>query len=240
VYFLFETNVGDYEIQFGDGRLGRNLNIGQRVVIKYLDSRGTASSGANTFTYTGSVLGSVSQTNNVAVALSNVNIPSYGGAPRESIDSIKRLAPNIYQAQGRVVTPDDARATLLSEVSGIDSLTIWGGEDNDPPTYGKMFICLKPVNAERFGPTQKAQIIKNVLRPKASPILGFEAVDPDYIFLPQPPYPPKSYSKRSVRRFKITPHNIWVSLVLTSATHNSHASSTRLKSVFKVICLPCC
>ena len=183
VYFLFETNAGDYEIQFGDGRLGRNLNIGQRVVIKYLDSRGTASSGANTFTYTGSVLGSVSQTNNVAVALSNVNIPSYGGAPRESIDSIKRLAPNIYQAQGRVVTPDDARATLLSEVSGIDSLTIWGGEDNDPPTYGKMFICLKPVNAERFGPTQKAQIIKNVLRPKASPILGFEAVDPDYIYL---------------------------------------------------------
>lgn len=183
VYFLFETNAGDYEIQFGDNRLGRNLNIGQRVVIKYLDSRGTLSSGANTFTYMGNPLGAVSQTSNVSVVLSNVNIPSYGGAPRESIESIKRLAPNIYQAQGRIVTPDDARATLLSEVSGIDSLTIWGGEDNDPPTYGKMFICLKPVNAERFGPTQKSQIIKNVLRPKASPILGFEAVDPDYIYL---------------------------------------------------------
>lgn len=183
VYFLFETNSGDYEIQFGDNRLGRNLNIGQRVVIKYLDSRGSASSGANTFTYTSGALGAVSQTTNVAVVLSNVNIPSYGGAPRESIESIKRLAPNIYQAQGRIVTPEDARATLLSEVSGIDSLTIWGGEDNDPPTYGKMFICLKPVNAERFGPTQKAQIIKNVLRPKASPILGFETVDPDYIYL---------------------------------------------------------
>jgi hypothetical protein len=183
VYFLFETNSGDYEIQFGDNRLGRNLNIGQRVVIKYLDSRGSASSGANTFTYISSALGTVSQTTNVSVVLSNVNIPSYGGAPRESIESIKRLAPNIYQAQGRIVTPDDARATLLSEVSGIDSLTIWGGEDNDPPTYGKMFICLKPVNAERFGPTQKAQIIKNVLRPKASPILGFETVDPDYIYL---------------------------------------------------------
>lgn len=183
VYFLFETNSGDYEIQFGDNRLGRNLNIGQRVVIKYLDSRGSVSSGANTFTYTSGALGTVSQTTNVSVVLSNVNIPSYGGAPRESIESIKRLAPNIYQAQGRIVTPEDARATLLSEVSGIDSLTIWGGEDNDPPTYGKMFICLKPVNAERFGPTQKAQIIKNVLRPKASPILGFETVDPDYIYL---------------------------------------------------------
>jgi len=183
VYFLFETNAGDYEIQFGDGRLGRNLNIGQRVVIKYLDSRGALSSGANTFTYTGTGLGASSNTTNVAVTLSNVNIPSYGGAPRESIESIKRLAPNIYQAQGRVVTPDDARTMLLSEVNGIDSLTVWGGEDNDPPTYGKMFISLKPVNAERFGPTQKARIIKTILRPKSSPILGFELVDPDYIYL---------------------------------------------------------
>lgn len=183
VYFLFETTAGDYEIQFGDGRLGRNLNIGQQVIITYLDSRGSASSGANTFVYTGNALGTVSQTSNVSTTLSNVNIPSYGGAPRESIESIKRLAPNIYQTQGRIVTPDDARVILLSEVTGIDSLTIWGGEDNDPPTYGKMFVCLKPINAERFGPTQKAQIIKNVLRPKASPTLSFETVDPDYIYL---------------------------------------------------------
>lgn len=183
VYFLFETNTGDYEIQFGDGRLGRNLSIGQRVTIQYLVSRGDASAGANNFTYVGSGIGAVSQTTNVVTQLSNVNIPAYGGAARESIESIKRLAPNIYQTQGRVVTPDDARAILLSEVSGIDSLTVWGGEDNDPPTYGKMFICLKPVNAERFGETQKANIIQKVLRPKASPILSFEAVDPDYIYL---------------------------------------------------------
>lgn len=183
VYFLFETNTGDYEIQFGDGRLGRNLNEGNRVTIKYLDSRGAESSGANTFVYAGNALGVASNTSNVTITLSNANIPAYGGAARESIESIKRLAPNIYQVQGRVVTPDDARATLLSEVSGIDSLTIWGGEDNDPPTYGKMFICLKPVNAERFGPTQKRNIINNVLRPKALPILSFEAVDPDYIYL---------------------------------------------------------
>lgn len=183
VYFLFETNAGDYEIQFGDNRLGRNLNEGNRVTIRYLDSRGADSSGANTFTYVGSSLGVVSNTSNVTIALSNANIPAYGGAARESIESIKRLAPNIYQVQGRVVTPDDARSILLSEVSGIDSLTIWGGEDNDPPTYGKMFICLKPVNAERFGPTQKRTIIDKVLRPKALPILTFEAVDPDYIYL---------------------------------------------------------
>ena len=183
VYFLFETNTGDYEIQFGDDRLGRNLSLGQRVTIQYLVSRGNASVGANNFTYADNALGVVSQTQNVSIVLSNVNIPAAGGAERESIDSIKRLAPNIYQTQGRVVTPDDARAVLLSEVSGIDSLTVWGGEDHDPPTYGKMFICLKPVDAERFGQTQKNKIIQRVLRPKASPILSFEAVDPDYIYV---------------------------------------------------------
>lgn len=183
VYFLFETNAGDYEIQFGDDRLGRNLSLGQRVTIQYLVSRGQASTGASTFTYKGGGLGAVSETSNVSVVLSNINIPAHGGAERESIASIKRLAPNIYQTQGRVVTADDARAVLLSEVSGIDSLTVWGGEDHDPPTYGKMFLCLKPVDAERFGPTQKANIIQRVLRPKASPILSFEAVDPDYIYV---------------------------------------------------------
>jgi len=183
VYFLFETNEGDYEIQFGDSRLGRNLTPNNQVIIQYLDSRGVAATGANTFTYAGSSLGAISGTTNVSIELSNINIPAYGGAPRESIESIKRLAPNIYQAQGRVVTPDDARTILLSEVSGIDSLSIWGGEDNDPPAYGKMFISLKPVNAERFGPTQKQNIINKVLRPKALPIVSFEAVDPDYIYL---------------------------------------------------------
>ena len=183
VYFLFETNTGDYEIQFGDGRVGRNLSIGQQVTARYLVSRGATSTGANNFTFLGGGLGTVSNTSNVTIVLSNVNIPAHGGAARESIESIKRLAPNIYQTQGRVVTPDDARAVLLSEVSGIDSLTVWGGEDNIPPKYGKMFICLKPVDAERFGPTQKNTIIKQVLRPKSSPILSFEAVDPDYIYL---------------------------------------------------------
>jgi hypothetical protein len=183
VYFLFETSSGDYEIQFGDDRLGRNLSLGQEVTIQYLVSRGADSTGANTFIYSDTALGDISETTNVSVVLSNVNIPAYGGAERESIASIKRLAPNIYQTQGRVVTADDARAVLLSEVSGIDSLTVWGGQDNDPPTYGKMFLCLKPVDAERFGPTQKTNIIERVLRPKASPILSFEAVDPDYIYV---------------------------------------------------------
>lgn len=183
VFFLFETNRGDYEIQFGDGRLGRNLSLGQQVTIRYLVSRGSASIGANAFSYAGDAVGTINPTNNVTASLSNINIPAYGGAPRESIESIKRNAPNIYRTQNRVVTPEDAKALLLADISGIDSVAVWGGEINDPPTYGKLFICAKPINALRFGPTQKSRFAREILRPRSSPILSFEFVDPDYIYL---------------------------------------------------------
>ncbi len=183
VYFLFETNDGPYELRFGDGYLGRNLTVGQQVVVRYLHSRGAAAVGANTFSYAGSPLGILSATSNVAVVLNNVNVPAFGGAPRETIESIKRSAPAVYQTQGRIVTATDARALLLSEVTGIDSVAVWGGEDNDPPTYGTIFIAMKPVNALKYGPTQKSFILNKILRPKSMPTLQYQLVDPDYIYV---------------------------------------------------------
>lgn len=183
VYFLFESNDGNYEIQFGDGNLGRNLAPGNQVILEYLVSRGEEGNGARTFSYAGSAIGLLSQSSDVTIALNNPNIPSLGGTTRESIDSIKRTAPEIYQVQGRIVTPADARATLLSEYNGIDSLSVWGGEDNDTPTYGKMFIALKPVNADKFGTLQKEAIVRNILRPKSIPTLTYELLDPDYVYV---------------------------------------------------------
>ncbi len=183
VYFLFETNNGTYDLQFGDGKLGRNLSVGQQVIVTYLDSRGIEGNGANTFSYGGNALGTLSQTSNVSVVLSNINIPAYGGASRETIDAIKKNAPAIYQTQGRIVTTADARAVILAEVNGIDSVSVWGGEDHDPPTYGKVYISMKPVNAEKFGPTQKDYIKSKILQPKSLPIVSYELLDPDYIYV---------------------------------------------------------
>lgn len=183
VYFLFESNDGTYDLHFGDGTLGRALQVGQYVTIDYLVSRGKEGNGANTFTYGGSALGILSQTSNVSVSLSNINVPSYGGAPRESIESIKFNAPNIYRTQGRIVTAADARSVLIAEVTGIDSVSVWGGEDNDPPTYGKIFASLKPANADKYGPSQKNYIINTILKPKSLPIVTYELVDPDYIYV---------------------------------------------------------
>lgn len=206
VYFLFETNAGTYDLQFGDGNLGRRLTIGQQVIVEYLDSRGAEGNGANTFTYGGNALGILSQTTNVSIALNNVNIPAYGGASRESIDSIKKNAPNIYQTQGRIVTTSDAVAILRAEVSGLDSVSVWGGEDHDPPTYGKIFIAMKPVNAEKFGPSQKQTILNKVLKPKTLPIIGYEFLDPDYIYVivdTQVRYNP-GFTSRSVEDIRLS------------------------------------
>lgn len=186
VFFLFENNDGTYDIQFGDGQLGRNLSAGQQVIADYLISSGALGNGANTFNFSDSLSKLVTTTTGVTVSvgLNNINIPSYGGADRESNDSIKKNAPAIYQVQGRIVTPEDARTVLLTEYGSIQSVSIWSGEDNDPPTYGKMFIALKPFNGEKFGLVQKDNIVDKILRPKALPTLAFEFVDPDYIYIP--------------------------------------------------------
>jgi len=183
VYFLFETNQGTYDLHFGDGNLGRNLQVGQFITVDYLVSRGKEGNGANNFTYNGGPLGLLSQTSAVTVVPNNINVPSFGGADRESIDSIKFNAPNVYKTQGRIVTAADARSVLIAEVPGIDSVSVWGGEDNDPPTYGKIFVSLKPANADKYGPSQRTFIVTNVLRPKSMPTIGYELIDPDYIYI---------------------------------------------------------
>lgn len=186
VYFLFENNQGNYDIQFGDGRIGQNLTVGQVVNVDYLISSGVDGNGANNFVFADSLTKLVENPTNVTITttLNNINIPAAGGDVAEDIESIKKNAPAVYQVQGRIVTPDDARTILLTEYNGIESLSIWGGEDNDPPMYGKMFIAMKPVNGEKFGLVQKTAILNRILRPRALPIMGFEFVDPDYIYIP--------------------------------------------------------
>lgn len=180
VFFLFETNDETWEVRFGDGVLGRALSAGQVVTVDYLDSRADLGNGANTFTFNGNTVGGSS---NVTARLADSTVTSAGGAEREDLESIKRNAPAMYQTQGRIVTAYDCRSILLNEVGGIDSVAVWGGEDNDPPTYGKIFISIKPTNAETLGATQRTQILNQVLKPKSLPIVGYEFVDPDYVYI---------------------------------------------------------
>lgn len=178
VYFLQEGLNGNYEVYFGDGILGQKLVDGNIVTITYISSGGTASSGANSFILMDTVAG-YSNTSVTSVTAASK------GADKESIDSIKFQAPKAYSAQGRAVSKDDYITAIQQNNLGysFDAVSVWGGEDNDPPSYGSVFISLKPAGAYAFTQTQKEKLINDVVKPISVLTVEPKIVDPDYTYL---------------------------------------------------------
>jgi hypothetical protein len=111
-------------------------------------------------------------------------IPSFGGEDEESIDSIKFYAPRTYQAQERAVTADDYLAVLGREYSSrADSYFIWGGEENIPPQYGKVFISIRPKQGRRLSFGEKQAIEKSILGERNLVTITPEVVDPDFLYI---------------------------------------------------------
>jgi hypothetical protein len=178
VYFLQESVTGKYQIQFGNGVIGKKLTQGNIVRISYLITQGTSSYGANSFILMGTV-GTFS--NNVVTPVSAATV----GGEKESIDSIKYQAPKSYFAQGRAVTKEDYVTMLQQNTLGItfDSVNVWSGEQNDPPVYGQVFICAKPSGSYSLTQTQKQRLIADVIKPVSVMTVEPVFVDPDYTYL---------------------------------------------------------
>ena len=175
VYFLQESEDGKYEIKFGEGTFGIALNNGNIVVIRYLVSNGTLANDINALTYSDSIAG-------VLTATFTASDPAVGGANRETPAQIKFNAPKSYEAQNRVVTADDYKSLLLSQPT-VNSVVVWGGEDNDPPTFGKVFIAIKPTTGDVLTATEKINLINSVIKPKKVLTIQTEIVDPDYVYI---------------------------------------------------------
>lgn len=183
-YFLQESDDENFEIYFGDGILGKKIRNGNVITVEYVQTNGEEANGCSNFSMGG---GAVSgYVNRVVPVLNdyNVNGVSYGGAISESIESIKYYAPRNYQAQERAVTEEDYKTILVKEFSdGIESFLVWGGEQNIPPAYGKVFISIKPKNGKRVSVLEKLALEKSVLSNKNIVGITPEIVDPDYIYL---------------------------------------------------------
>jgi hypothetical protein len=102
------------------------------------------------------------------------------GSASEDIDSIKYNAPRLYAAQNRAVTPDDYKTLIYSNYPIAKSVTVWGGEDNNPPVYGKTFICIKPTDANKLTNVQKEFVKNNILKQRNIISVTPEIVDPEY------------------------------------------------------------
>jgi len=174
VYFLQETYDGFFETYFGDGVIGKQLQNGNVVQLNYLLTDGAAANGSRVFTL-GSALTNVS-----AVNITTQETAS-GGSDRESVESIKYLAPFYYQTQKRAVTEDDYKALIGNTYPDVDDISIWGGEKNTPPFYGKVFIAIKPKASTYFSNAIKASIQNDIISRFNIVSIRPEIVDADYI-----------------------------------------------------------
>jgi hypothetical protein len=172
-YFVKEIDDGLYEISFGNDNLGKALSNGNVVTLDYMVSSLEAANSASSFTYGGATLaGSSLSVTSTAVAS--------GGASSESIEEIKFNAPKYYAAQNRAVTPDDYKAIILKNFPEAQTISVWGGEDNNPPIYGKTYICIKPRDASKLTNLQKEFIKNNILQSRNIVSITPEIVDPEF------------------------------------------------------------
>ena len=188
IYFLQFNSSGNYEIYFGDGIVGTQPEAGNVISIFYRTCAGSLANGvgindtslARSFRY---VELNGTQTT-LLVGTDGKYAPSFGGSDLETVQSIKYYAPRNYQAQERAVTADDYRVILARDYGEqAESVFVWGGEDNDPPVYGKVFLSIKPKNATKLTQLQKLAIAKTVLKEKNLVSIIPEVVDPDYLYL---------------------------------------------------------
>jgi hypothetical protein len=178
VYFLQEGQGGYYEIYFGDGILGQQLVDGNVVNISYIVTNGTSGAGANIF----KLMDTIGGYSNVTV---NTISPASQGSAQESIESIKYQAPKSYAAQGRAVTNQDYQTIIQQNSLGFsfDAVSVWGGEKNNPPVYGQVFVAVKPTGALTLTSVQKTRLIDEVIAPASMITITPQIVDPDYVYL---------------------------------------------------------
>lgn len=176
VYFFQEGLDGNYQIYFGDGILGKKLTDGSRIVINYIKTAGISSIGANNFSCTVN-LGSVSLVNPISAAS--------GGGDKETIESIRYQATKAYGSQKRAVTKEDYITAVQQNKLGFafDAVSAWGGQENDPPVYGQVFVSVKPKGSYSLSGIQKKRIVEEVLKPVSMMTVVPTIIDPDYTYI---------------------------------------------------------
>jgi hypothetical protein len=154
VYFIQEGADGKFEVYFGDGVVGSAISNGNIVQLQYVVTNKTKANGANLFSTT-----SVDGETDVTVA---TLIAARGGAEPESISSIKFNAPLDYSSQGRAVTTQDYKTILPQVYANTKAVQVWGGEDNDPPIYGQVFLSVRTKSGVNLTQAQKNSVANDL------------------------------------------------------------------------------
>jgi hypothetical protein len=176
VFFLDEVRGGKYKVYFGDGVIGKSLTNGNVVIVNYLKTEGAAANKANAFTLVQPVGGF---TNAIVYPL----VAAAGGSSVESSERVRYAATKAFTSNNRGVTKDDIIALINQNYPYFEAVNVWGGEENVPPVYGKVYIAAKPSNGYEITESEKLTVINEIIKPVSVVTVIPEFVDVDYNYL---------------------------------------------------------
>ena len=182
VFFLDEIEDERYEILMGDGVLGKKLDNNTRIDVSYLTTSGPASNGVKAFVFSGVIENENGVSPNSFTPSVTSVTPASGGEEIETTQKIKYTAPKAYGTQDRAVTANDYEAIVRQVYPATSDIIIFGGEDQDPPQYGKVFISLKPTDASYLTSLTKSQIISDLKKYVIASVEP-QIIDPSILFV---------------------------------------------------------
>ena len=181
VFFLEESEYGRPEILFGDGTVGKNLSDGDVVSCQYTTSSGSGANGLNAFENIATIRDNANNAITSGITITLVSRPD-GGAEAESTEGIKFAAPKFYSAFGRAVSTQDYEAIIPQIYPNVASIACYGGEEASPPEFGKVFLAIKPKNADRLSISEKNVVLKK-LREYSVAAVQPKIIDPSVLYI---------------------------------------------------------
>lgn len=176
VYFLQEGLNNQYEIYFGNNLIGKKIPDGGVISVNYLSTSGFIANKANNFIATTPI------SSFTTFSVTPVSASS-GGSEKESVDQIKFSAPLQFTSQNRAVTKNDYVKLIQQRYPQFDAVNVWGGEENNPPVYGKVYISAKPKLGFEVSDTEKDYFINEIVKPISVLTVTPEFVEVDYNYI---------------------------------------------------------
>lgn len=181
-YFLQETEDKRYEVVFGDGVIGRELQNNEIVEFQYVKTNGSPANDIMEFVFLGKVLDSFDRVVSLASCTLSTNEKSQFGSAEETLESIKFLAPRYYSTQYRAVTATDYETIARKVYPNTESVVAYGGETVSPPQYGKVFLVIRTKTGTKLNNLTKKTIVKD-LRNYSMASIDIEIMDADVMYI---------------------------------------------------------
>ena len=226
VFFLEESEYQIPEILFGDGVIGKALTNGDVVTVKYTTSSGNGANGLKVFENIGTYRDNLGNAISSGITITAVSFPD-GGAEPETTESIKFGAPKFYSAFGRAVSTQDYEAIIPQIYPNVSSIACYGGEEAEPPEFGKVFLAIKPKNADKLSLSEKNSVLKK-LREYSVAAIQPTIIDPSILYVDLVSF--VYYNPNNTRR---TPAEIKNLVIVTLTALNSSGEFNKFGGKFK-------